>query len=75
MSMCQALTRFYYSPNPLFAGGHGQHAESLPAEPGTVKVLRPGCFVGQQFSVETGLVKLVSCDGHGAPVGFKAIPG
>ena len=47
MSMLQVLTRFLYSLNPLSAGGDGQHAKPLPAEPGAMKVLRPGCFVGE----------------------------
>jgi len=72
--MRQALTHFYYSLNPLFVGGDGQHAEPLPAEPGAVKVLRPSRFVGEQFSLETGLVKIAACHGHGAPVGLEEIP-
>ena len=75
VSVCQALTRMYYSLNPLCAGGDGQNAEPLPAKPGAVKVLRPSGGVGEKFSVETGLVKLAARDGHGAPVGFEAIPG
>ncbi len=74
MSVRQALTHFYYSLNPLFVGGDGQHAKPLPAEPGAVKVLRPSRFVGEQFSLETGLVKIAACHGHGVTVGFKEIP-
>ncbi len=75
MSVRQVMTRILYSLNPLFAGGDGQHAETLPTEPRAVKVLRPCRFVGEKLSLETGLVKIAACDGHGATVGFETIPG
>ena len=74
MSMRQALTRLLYSLNPLAAGGDGQHTESLPTEPGAVQVLCPGRFVGEQFSLKTGLVEIAAGDGHRAPVSFEEIP-
>ena len=72
--MRQALTRCYYSLNPLAAGGDGEDAEPLPTEPGAVQVLRPSCCVSEQFPLETGLVKIAARDRHGAPVSFETIP-
>ena len=74
MSVRQALTRLNYSLNPLLIGGDGQHAEPLPAEPSAVNVLRPCRFIGEQFSLETGPVKVAARDRHGIPVGFEEIP-
>ena len=68
--MPQFLTRFFYSLNPLRTGGDGHHPEALPAKPRAVKVLRPGRFVGEQFSLQAGLVKVATRYGHRAPVSF-----
>src|ERR1019366_4890184 len=52
----------------------GQHAETLPAKFIFVKILCPGCFVGEQLALKTGLAQIAARDGHGGAVGFKTIP-
>ena len=72
--MGQPLTRLNYPLNPLFAGGDGQNTEPLPTEPVAVEVLGPCRFVGEQFPLKTGPIKVAAGDRHGVTVGFEEIP-
>ena len=59
--VCRALRRV----------GHSENAEAAKAEPRAVDALRPCRFVGEHFSEEGSLVKILPDDGHSAAVGFK----
>ena len=54
--------------------GHSENAEAVQAKPGAVDALRPSRFVGEHFTEEGSLVKILPNDGHGAAVGFKEEP-
>src|ERR1017187_3257307 len=73
-ALFQLLTGRNHPFHPFGIGCDGQHAETLPAKFIFVKILCPGCFVGEQLALKTGLAQIAARDGHGGAVGFKTIP-
>src|SRR6185369_12905324 len=58
-------------PHPLGIRGYGQHPKTIETKTGAMNGLRPGSFVGQKFSVERGLEKILPHDRHRPPIGFE----
>src|ERR1017187_3856338 len=70
----QGTARFAHGSQSRRIGCHGQHTETMNVQMSAVNVLRPSCFIGQEFPIKTALAEIDTLNRHGAAVCFKKKP-